>query len=618
MPVSASEHIEHWRPLRNPVRSGQDNVVKTKPFAVVGVHGLPSKWDPESKPLRLLYSIHNPNGQAVAGRVLYMAPRGSDSKGIPNLNNEPGVVLHKQMLTAEQVRHGMHYLPEPQEWDGVITRGLKDRIGEKVTADLAPIIILLEIWDRPIRDPGMLRDDAQSGRGRGGVHIERGRDQVNLDVFVEARWNKRYVIPYGDPKSPRRGYAHMLIKVRNVREGTPARLIVSRLGNPDDPWGDGTYTITGEEGQPGLEGAIVKDGRIQLPNGKPPFVRFNQYEEHYDYNVANYYGIRVAFGERGGGMAASERDYIEHPRRCLLLKLTVLIHNPARDLPKTSRFAREMGRFFKKTKYWHPIVWTRPARSHKQYLEYFQHRYIVLFLGHSGARCRHDDHPRVSKKPDWYKAMYDRAFPPDGNCCPDKLLPGRKYRRQIRQDRRRGKKEYGGCGNKSHVRHNPVLGKVKRVIDGKKKRVTLDFWNRIPSNGETDAVIHPTKGNQSDWMYLEKKAPRFLFWNGGCRGMLTTNLGECFVHRTAYYHGWVYIAYEAVDIAMVRNTFRYWIRGTRRDPAPSECDEQRFLAAYRRAARRGKANTCHPRIMDQWDGVLPMAQEPDQVEEALQ
>ena len=118
-------------------------------------------------------------------------------------------------------------------------------------------------------------------------------------------------------------------------------------------------------------------------------------------------------------------------------------------------------------------------------------------------------------------------------------------------------------------------------------------------------------------MDLANNGPRLLFWNGGCRTILTTNNGERYVNNgTRYYHGWIYspgcdygkFAYDVIH---------RWLKGTRADPAPDEFDVERLLPAYREEATRGTRPRYYPRIMDQPHGVLNPAAAPDAAEGAL-
>jgi hypothetical protein len=115
---------------------------------------------------------------------------------------------------------------------------------------------------------------------------------------------------------------------------------------------------------------------------------------------------------------------------------------------------------------------------------------------------------------------------------------------------------------------------------------------------------------------LPHRVPRMFFWNGGCRTILTTNMGELFTDQvggTRYYHGWQYS--PSCDYGkFCCDFFSAWIRGSKKDKAPNEYDTGRIEKAYRDAALIGRRPKYHPRVMD-LTGVLNPREEPGSKEE---
>jgi hypothetical protein len=106
-----------------------------------------------------------------------------------------------------------------------------------------------------------------------------------------------------------------------------------------------------------------------------------------------------------------------------------------------------------------------------------------------------------------------------------------------------------------------------------------------------------------------------MFWNGGCRGILTTNLGARLVQQevgTQYYHGW---HYSTADNQFCLDLFKRYIQGTRKDPAPNEYDVSRFETVYRELAKLGTRDKDCPRLMDS-SGILNPREAPNVKEDA--
>lgn len=613
--------------LRRNAHTGGDTTVRLRPFHVERVQAT-TPWDPSSRKLPVSYDISDPNSRIRNGRIRYT---------IVAADRE--VVIHRQRLQRAQLVHGRCYeLSEAEQWDGTITEGLdgtngtENRIGEKVTADLSPIGVIVEVWNNTNPEPGT---PVRGGRGRTSVPNEwlsSGVASVDIDSIIRARWDKEWVIPYDDPDEPDRGVAGMEIEVRNVREGTPVRLEVYRIANPtgnpprvdsnlgnDQPYVD---TAFGDEDQPGLQHCVVRQNRVMrqppasggtapsrgrrrrrqpyAPDSDQPYVRFNNYEEHWRHAGNNFYAFRVAFGERGLSVVASERDYLNHESDCLHMRFVVLIHNPAVNSNKDSDYigsARELHRFFRSdTRYFRSYLKSGGISSPARWIRYYSHRYIVIIAGHAAAKCRHASHPMegTGDQRD-FVPMHHRGFTPDQNCCPTRLETTQAGQNDLAWEQRYYRRStFAGCGQRSRVGHAQELAAGRNGM----------FVGNLPDDASRNIIYLLTKpARRTDsWgrhtLSMGRREPRLLFYCGGCRTMLTTNFGECFTrNETQYFHGWTYSVWISENRTFARNFFRAWIKGTQADPAPTEYDLQRFLRTYRDVAG-GPGISSFPRIMN--------------------
>jgi len=595
-------------PLKSNVSTGRDNHVEVSPFEVQNV-SCPERWDASSETLPLSFRVMDYNGRARAGRILYMtSPAQGPGQDTPASNP---VVIHTHPLSMEMIGHGTHDLPANQQWDGTITEGSTGR--KKATADLCPIRVVVEIWNHNGKSP--------AAAGGQGVHVSRDFASVNLDVLERAAWDRRMVIPYDDPEEPQHGFARMDIRVKNVAEGTPVRIMVARINRVDNSSGDFMYERTGRrpEFQSGLEGAAVRKGRILLPDGSKPEVKFDNYSEHWKHPGNNFYCFNLAFGEHGGYMTASERDHVKHRNDCLHMRYTVFIHRPAGDLPDYTNYANNLHNFFRKnTKDFRSYIMRGGPSEFRDWFLHFRHRYIVIFLGHAACYCKHKEHPKNSQG--WRKPLYDQGFDPLENCCPTTVANTPDVQKSLAAEERKDRKKYyktwpkneplyGGCGNKTHVAHEIILGKSRRE---NYKLVYLNW----PGRAARDSLVLAIRGERSDAIKMARYGPRLCFFNGGCRTMLTTNFGEHFTqNETRYYHGWVYS--PGCDYGrFCYDLFTRWIKGTPKDPAQEEADILRFEQAYRYAANRGTRPRYHPRLMDRY-GCTAANDPPNRAEEAL-
>ena len=108
--------------------------------------------------------------------------------------------------------------------------------------------------------------------------------------------------------------------------------------------------------------------------------------------------------------------------------------------------------------------------------------------------------------------------------------------------------------------------------------------------------------------------PRFLYYTGGCRSILTTNFGEYFVRNgTKFFAGWTYVGLDYAEYRMIRRLFRRWIKGTRADPAPAEYLTQRFVQAYAAVSQNQSISRYHPRLIDTTCTPVPPTDLEDQI-----
>jgi len=608
-------------PLQGPVSTGKDNVFQTNPFDVILARS-PEKWNPAKERLPVEYTIIDPNARAEFGRIVYLTPPSPAADGTiigPTL-------VHIQSLQPDQITNGRHELPPIQRWDGVIASVPHPRMGSRVGFADGPIRVLIQVWNRDATPPPIAEDETSSPVPR---HVSRDQTDVRIDSILEARWDRTWVVPYDDPEEPEHGEAYMHIRVQNVPDGTPVRLYVERIGDPEQVVSrdNKPYALTGHDpaGQPGLEGAVVRGGRVVLPNGKPPFVRFNLYQEHWAYEGNNFYAFHVAFGERGRFQPASQRDYVHHEKDCLHMRFTVFIHRPAGDLGYSKSSARKLHRFLRdETKYFRSYLMEGAPKDAQQWVRYWRHRYIVVVVCHAACFCSHPDHPRKKKNPDEFMEMWHRGFVPDVNACPKELELAGFF--TIEEDLKKYKQEwFDGCGNKSHVTQWSGLGR----LDSDEKFVVYNSVNvpeqrLICSRQKLEPRDPKDRHKKRNWLEAEAVPldpddfPRLMFYNGGCRTMLTTNFGEPLIEAGTRYHcGWIYSVLDEVDGRMCPEFFKRWIKGTKKDPAPVEFDADRVPDVFRAVAALGEAPDWHPRIMD-GNGVLNVRKEPDAVFRSLQ
>ena len=610
------------QPLHRPAQTGRDTVVQLRPFEITNATA-PARWDPAGDRLTVGYDVHDPNHRIRRGRVRY-AVRGADGAEI---------VVHTHRLTRDQLRHVRHHeLPESDRWDGTINEGLPSRIGQRVTADLSTVTVRVEAWNTDFDEPAATIRRGRGRTEREGEWVSSTVTSVEIDAIVQGKWSRNWVIPYigtdGDPFEPDKGQVGVQARVKNVAEGTVVRVSVFRIMQLSDPLTDELYVDSSwpEEDQPGLQGLSVQGDRVLRADGSEPFVRFNNHEEHWKHAGNNFYCFACAFGELGDAMLASERDYESHERDCLHMRFTVFIHGTDRESTTTAQI-NELDRFFRNdTKYFRShLLRDREVNSAGDWFRRYGFRYIVIVTGHAACYCTHDAHPKYrTRHGERAYEMYHRSFFADLNHCPleGDLPQTRTARREQREDQEHYRRIFGriggGCGNKSHVGHDLILGRFSsraliRQIRGKKiylgnvagrvERDALSFFVKGEPAPAANATAEQRALQQGGLYRSTRGTPRFLFYADGCRTILTTNLGEHFTSNgadphTKHYHGWIYSVLATEARRFSKKLFTQWIGGTRNDPATVEYDTDRFKRVYRELSNSSHVKA-HPRLMEE-------------------
>jgi hypothetical protein len=250
------------------------------------------------------------------------------------------------------------------------------------------------------------------------------------------------------------------------------------------------------------------------------------------------------------------------------------------------------------------------------WVKYFQHRYIVIFLGHAACACRHPGHPKKGKKTDDpFLDPYHSGFTPDLNWCPPGIEDTKLAKAQLKGDKETYKRKFAGCRQKSHVSHQMIVGKVP----GSKNKIYFVNWF---GRTQRDLLLLFVGGGATKKLPPAKTGPRLYFFSGGCRSILTTNFGEYFTkNQTRYYSGWTYS--PRCDFGrFCYDVFTRFIKGTSKSPAKTEFETGRLVPAFVAAASRQNRAKFHARITDRSSSLSsrgPVYQEDtaDQGESAL-
>jgi len=589
-------------PLTKDVSTGHDNPVQTAPFSVIHVKAgdkdKEGKWDVTKGPLSVEYRISDQNSMAKSGRIVYFVKRKAGSGTGASIIE---TIVYKQALKPGEIKPGKNHTTK--HWDGKISEGLTDRIGQKVTADLSPVGIRVEIWDQTTAAPGKPLGGGKTDVP--GEYLSTKETQVLIDVIAEAKWANHRCIPYGDPDEPKLGTTSMKIRV-NVAEGALVKIAVCRIVDINDPTKDELYGRTPkdeeierlkpEDLQSGLHGAMVnKDGRVLLRKGTEPYVEWKYYKEHWkNEGENNFYCFYIALGEDGKYIPASERDYVNKEKECLHMRFTVFILCPDPNLNNSRGEAKRLHSFFRaKTKYFRSYLLTKSPDSVEHFIKLFRHRYIVIILGHAACFCFHPNHlkRKIKKKIEkklvelemWIEVPREK-FNPDQDKCPKDLNPS--------DIKKIEKIKFYGCGNRPEIQHVLQLGKV-----GKRKMGMVIFPDLKKQPGLFAALV---KEKPTDPSVVKKLTPedypRLMFYAASCRSILTTRLAEEFTKKakTKYYVGITYSGWDSANLC--EKFFEQWIKGTKKEPVPTEYDVSRLVDCFVDAAKR-KIYACeHPRI----------------------
>lgn len=588
-------------PLKKPVSTGRENVVELPLFEVARID-CPAKWDPSFEKLPVAFEVNDPANRVRAGRIRYVISyTSSTSKG--NLVSEQ-VVLHEQKLPAQYLGHGRFELTEAERWDGTISQGLPDRIGTKITGDLSPVNVRIEVWNSNAAAPGKLPDEKKkSGRTDVlGQYLSWKKRGVDIDVVVKAKWLRTNVIPWGDPDEPEKGSAKMSIELKNVPDGTAVLIQVLRIADIADAISDEPYAESseGEEAQPGLVNAVVQGGSVKV-NGQDPEVRFDKYDRHWTAPGNNFYCFQIAVGEQGGFIQASERDYVNKEYHCLHMRFTVFVHAPANDLKATRAAMTSLHKFFRNdTKYYRSYIRKGPIKSPQEWGKLFKHRFMVILSCHAGTLCRHPAHPtkvvKAKGKPDTTTqlAIYSEGFDADQNVCP-------RWRRDVPEmgepefiapdppPKKVKVKKAAGCNHAENVFVYCALGTKKKGI----------YFGNNPTIFDTSKLFAYEKGfTNVETFDLPIEGPRFFMIGDGCRTIITTGMGERLCKSgTKYYAGWIWTSFDD-QAQMILKVMKKWIVGDKKNPAPNEWDSTRFADIYREYAKQKYYASRHPRLME--------------------
>lgn len=641
--------------LDGEVGTDRYNPFVVAPFSITALRA-PAPWDVADAPLPLAYVVCDPNGRIAGGRLVCYAPRWPEAPPEPA---RPGMairlveearrpaaweVVHVATLEAGDLTDGPHELGAGRRWDGAITLGAD--AGRTIGAHRAPLRVVLEAWNEAGAPSGTPPDEPGDGDGDAGddddatssaSRAEDGRDDdegddalpagaalaraeclVEVDGVASGAWARNWCIPYDDPDEPDKGGTNFDLRVRNVPDGTPVRLLVARIGALDDPKGDLVYECTGRapDAQPGLEGALVRGTRIRLADGTQPWVRWSNYDQHWVHPGNNFYAVWVSYGDTGRWQPATARDAEGDESACCHMRFTVYIRIGGRDNPRRVTGAQQLRSFLSgDTKYFRPYLQIGElggggSETPEQFLRRFRHRFICIFVGHGFGDCAHETHPRNSHGSP--RDHFHSAFPPDDNRCPDTLIDDEAKRAEELDSRSHYSWEIGpGCGHRERYRQLLVLGNGLLLAN---------YPDREDDADELIAVGRAGPGRQLADAVPMRAAdlPRFYWHMGGCRTAVTDRMAQWALARgTRYAHGWVYSVDGVCNIGFAGDLLRRWIDTEGSAQGLSECDPERFERVYHELAREAVAASFEPRLRTA-SGTVTAPEAPDAAAAALE
>jgi hypothetical protein len=471
-------------PASGGATTGAVNPIELAPFSVLQAT-TPALFDPSANTfnnkLPLSFVIRDPNALIRGGRILYTTT--VDGRE---------VILKRTRIPAGLLAHGPQVLSPADQWNGQIDEGLDDRRGEFITADLSPLMVEIQVWNNTSPEPETPLHGNHGSTRRDGEWLARAIAVFDLDCFVQAVWERNWCVPYQEPGSnvdpgdEGKGQVGMTIEVKNVRENTPAHVTVSRIGAVASPGDDLYYTDSNDvDRQPGLQNLVVQNHKVFCPDSSgDPYVRFNNYEEHWTQPGNNFYCFSVAFGT-GAAIMASERDWENNEAACLHMRFTVVVVcSASRGEGDIHSYARQIHNVFANdTRYYRSYLFKDPPSSEMHYLKTMRRRYILrgtrgggLFaLGTSQeadlaalariADTRPDTGGGGTRADSGRRASYDRGASPGACGVRDRHFNARTEQSQRGPRRRCGHSARSASGG--HRTLQPLLsGVFSREHDG--------------------------------------------------------------------------------------------------------------------------------------------------------
>lgn len=575
--------------LSGKARTGRNNPLAVKPFSVSDLHDrLDRAWEPQNEKLPLTWFIRDASQLIRAGRISYLG-RGSNGRY---------ELLARRSLPAVDLTPGRHDLAPADQWDGQITEQVT-RNGKRVTrvlADMSALRVIIQVWNTSSSSPRLPAGKWEGKTAQKGEWVSAAECRITVNAVVNGQWDREWVVPY-EAWDEEDGQGAMRIEVRNVADDTPVKLEVLRIGNIGDPATDKLYASTKSsrrKAQPGLHGAVVKSGRVMLPGDKDPYVRFSEYDKHWNGPGVDFYTFRVRFG-KGDAIQAGERDYRAREFNCVHMRFTVAIQA---DKTAVQPQAQSMRDFINSNKYFVAHL-AFDIETVEEYVRFMSHRFIFVFMGHGSSGCISPSHPRMSNGA--RKDMPEKFFPPDEYKCPTVLPQGF------------DPKEYGGCGSKTHVYQRVWACRKKHPEDkGQPKAPALYLrWDNLPPGDrpgelrffwtETRFVNGKAKHSAPKDKSVRKMKgllPKFLFYCGSCMSITTPDLGWRTVRAgTRYYMGWVYLSRTDWNATFPLDVLKLWLKEYNHGSDPDNVGMDLFERIWLDRQKAGAWQEREPRLM---------------------